>query len=1058
MARLTLAFLGTFQVTLDLQPITRFRSSKNAGLLVYLALQSDRPLPREVLATLLWPEESESDARNNLRQAVYQLRKVLGDLKNPDAPYLLATRQSVQFNADSNFTLDVNHFWQSIDRGDLEAAVAVYHDDLLPGFTCDSLPFEDWLRQEREQLHQAALEAMSEVTQEHLQAGRPDKAQAVARQQLALEPWRESACRQLMQAYALAGDRSNALAQYEQCREILWDELGVDPTEETVALFESIKSGDFGLIVADQAIESSFETRHNLPEYASHFIGREAELKVLDDFIADSSVRLVTLVGPGGIGKTRLAIAAAEQALSAPIFPEGLFFIDLAPLRDTGRILQALADALNFSLPGGDDPSSKRHLLNYLHQKRMLIVFDNFEHLLDGAELLTDILQHAPGVKILVTSRERLYLRPEQVYPIDGLAFPVTETAGDAADYTAVRFFLQSAHRNRPDFALRDDQDLTHLARICRLLEGMPLALELAASWIDMLSLDEIANELQQGLDILETELRDVPERQRSVRASIDYSWRRLDEAEQAIFAQLSIFRGGFTRAAAQEVTRASLRQLSNLVNKSLIRFDIGSGRYEIHELLRQYGAEKLGRQPELEASTYDHHSNYYLQMMAGFTDDLKGKGKRQALSAIEADLKNVLLAWDHACAQQNVEAIGMSLESLWRAYWDFGRRELREFEQAVAYLRKGKAIGTQGIVLGRLLAPLGRSYQWRGDTAKARQTLEESLDLLQRLGAIEESLIPLLFLAEVQDSIEESNRLYREGLALARAVGNPWAVGHALVFLVGNARLAGDYQEAQKFGREALKQFRQNGDKAGIAVSLYELSLLAVDMGRYEEALTLAQESVSITQGFNPMIRIMGLLPLGIALYALEKYGEAEEQFRQFFTVSREFGREDWQLPLFLLGEVAFRKREYARAAQLYNDSLATAVKFENLTLVTRIHISQGSLYVAQEKAVEAREHLHAALQSAILLNRRPLLLDCLAPIAALLVKEGDLEYAALLATLIAADPASRAMTLERGERLLARIETDLSSDEMEAVRQRFDQRDLTAVAAQLLLDLERP
>ena len=211
-SRLSLSFLNTFQAILDSKPITQFRSNNNKGLLVYLALQSERSFPREVLATLFWPEESESNARNNLRQSLHQLRKVLGDLENPGEAYLLVTRQTVQFNADSDFNLDVNHFWQLVDRGDLEAATAVYQGDLLPGFTCDSLPFEDWLRHEREQLHQAALEAMSEVTQEHLQAGRPDKAQAVARQQLALEPWRESACRQLMQAYALAGDRGNAAA------------------------------------------------------------------------------------------------------------------------------------------------------------------------------------------------------------------------------------------------------------------------------------------------------------------------------------------------------------------------------------------------------------------------------------------------------------------------------------------------------------------------------------------------------------------------------------------------------------------------------------------------------------------------------------------------------------------------------------------------------------------------------------------------------------------------------------------------------------------------------
>jgi predicted ATPase/DNA-binding SARP family transcriptional activator len=1058
MARLTLAFLDAFEVRLNSQPVTHFRSSKNMGLLVYLTLQSDRPFPREVLATLFWPEESESVARNNLRQGLYQLRKVLGDLEDPNEAYLLVTRQTVQFNAGSDFTLDVRQFWQEIERGELAAAVAVYHGDLLPGFTCDSLPFEDWLRLERERLHQAALEAMSTVTANYLQTGRFDQAQSVARQQLGLEPWRESAFRQLMQAYALAGDRVNALAQYAQCREVLWAELGIEPAGETVALYESIKSGDYGPITAGESFVPLVEVQHHLPAYATPFIGREAELAALDDFVADPSVRLVTIVGPGGIGKTRLAVAAAERVLAAGIFPEGLYFIDLAPLPETGRILPALADALNFPLPGGDDLSAKRHLLDFLHQKRLLLLFDNFEHLLAGAQLLADILQAAPAVKVLVTSRERLHLRPEQVYPIDGLAFPDWETPEDAAEYTAVRLFLQSAQRIRPDFALRDDDDLTYLARICRLVAGMPLALELAASWADMLTLDEIASELQQGLDILETELRDLPERQRSVRASFDYTWRRLDEGEQVIFSQLSIFRGGFTRAAAQEVTGASLRQLSHLVNKSLIRFDSRHGRYELHALLRQYGAEKLARQPQLAASTTDRHSNYYLQMLAGYTAALKGEGKRQALSAIDADLKNILLAWDYACAQQNIEAISNSLESLWRSYWDFGRRDLNEFEQAIASLRSGEALGARGIVLGRLLAPLGRSYGWRGDTAGAREMLEESLDLLQRLGAKKERLIPLLFLAEVQDSMAESNRLYREGLALARAVGDPWAIGHALVFLAGNARLVGEYQEALQLGREALEQFRQNRDKGGIATSLFELSWLAFDMGRYDEGVTLARESIAITQGFNPMISVMGMFPLSLALYALGEYGEAEERIRQSLTVYREFGREDWKLFLYLLGEVAFRKQEYARAAKLFQDSLPTAVEYGNLRMAIRNLLAQGSLNVARGRTIEARTHFHTALQKAIQLNQRPLLLDCLAHIAELFLAEGDRDDAALLVMLLMADPAGRAMTKEHGAHLLARIEKDLAADEIDAVRRRSDQSDLSAVATQLLLDLEAP
>jgi predicted ATPase len=288
----------------------------------------------------------------------------------------------------------------------------------------------------------------------------------------------------------------------------------------------------------------------------------------------------------------------------------------------------AVADALNFPLQG-DGRSPQQRLLDYLRQKKILLLLDNFEHLLDGVNLVTNILQPAPDVQILVTSRERLHLRVEQVYPIEGLEFPDWATVSpsgeneDAQRYTAVQLFLQSARRNQPDFVLHAKDDLTYLAHICRIVAGMPLALELAASWVDMLPLSEIAAELQKGLDFLETDIRDMPERHRSIRTAIDYSWQKLDEKERAIFAKLSVFRGGFTREAAQAVAGANLRPLARLVSKSLVQAGREEGRYQIHELLRQYGAEKLEESGE-ETAVRQKHSHFYCAALHSWEAELK--------------------------------------------------------------------------------------------------------------------------------------------------------------------------------------------------------------------------------------------------------------------------------------------------------------------------------------------------------------------------------------------------------------------------------------------------
>jgi predicted ATPase len=449
-------------------------------------------------------------------------------------------------------------------------------------------------------------------------------------------------------------------------------------------------------------------------------------------------VRLVTIVGPGGIGKTRLGIACAARQLAvkeeSETYPykDGIFFVDLAPLAEAERLVFSLAETLNLRTQAcaREKRSPKQQLLDSIQSRSLLLVLDNFEQLLyplqhleehevvDGATLIADILGTAPEVRILVTSRERLNLQVEQVYPIQGLAFPSCEIPEGAAEYSALKLFLQSAQSVQPNLTWTPG-DLSHMTQVCRLVEGMPLGLELAASWVDTLSVQDIAVELKQGLDLLESELRDVPERQRSVRASIDYSWQKLDEKERFVFSKLSIFRGGFTREAAQAVTGATLRQLSRLVNKSFIQFRQQRDRYQIHELLRQYGAEHLDHEPELKSNLQNRHSVYYCQFLADLTDDQKGASQPQALVAFEADIENVRLAWNRAIARQDLEAIGISAESLFRFYWNNGwyLQGVKEFEKAVARLRTAEPVGEPGLILGGLLAFLGRLYAEVGPT-----------------------------------------------------------------------------------------------------------------------------------------------------------------------------------------------------------------------------------------------------------------------------------------------------------------------------------------------------
>jgi predicted ATPase len=348
-------------------------------------------------------------------------------------------------------------------------------------------------------------------------------------------------------------------------------------------------------------------------------------------------VRLITIVGPGGIGKTRLALEVAEGQLNSlqPLFPDGVFFVPLAHISASDEMAPVVAEALDFRLGGpGESRTGRQQVLDFLRENRMLLVLDNFEHLLcshagdgtdQGAGFVADVLHTAPRVQLLVTSRERLPLREEQAFPIAGLDY--AEEGAKDADSSSARLFLQCARRASPSFELAPGEAAV-VAHICHLLEGMPLAIELAATWVDALTLADIVAEIERGLGFLAAEWQDAPARHRSVRAAIDASWRRLTERDQSIFSQLCVFRGGFTREAAREVAGADVHTLARLVDKSLLSFSHERGRYDVHELLRQYGRERLAADAEQEFAARDRHSAYYRDALGRWGDGMN-RGKR---------------------------------------------------------------------------------------------------------------------------------------------------------------------------------------------------------------------------------------------------------------------------------------------------------------------------------------------------------------------------------------------------------------------------------------------
>ena len=536
MAHLSIRLLGSFQVTLDGQPVTAFESDKVRALLAYLAVEAERPHRRERLAGLLWPDTTERSARVNLRHVLANLRQAIGD-REATPPFLHISRRSIQFNRESDAWVDAKAFSDLVESGvpdpqtlpRFEEVVSLYRGSFLEGFSlADSAAFEEWVLLETERLRRLATEATLQLVDCHEERGEYDVALGYARSLVELDPLLEAGHQRVMRNLAIRGQRSGAVAQYEACRQVLEQELGVEPAPETTALYQRILAGE----IAAPA-EATGPPPQNLPPQVTPFVGREAVLSEIGERLEDPVCRLLTLVGPGGSGKTRLALEAAERQLEH--YPQGVFFVSLAPLNSAESIVPTVAEAVGFTFYPGGEP--QQQLLNYLRAKRMLLLLDNYEHLLEGAGVVSEVLKTAPEVKVLVTSRARLNVGGEHRYQVTGMDYPDAEQMGnlredavqsirsaqEALHYSAVKLFLQGARRALPGFELTEE-NLSDVVQICHLVEGMPLAIRLAASWVDTLTVAQIASEITQSLDLLETELLDVPERQRSVRATINHS------------------------------------------------------------------------------------------------------------------------------------------------------------------------------------------------------------------------------------------------------------------------------------------------------------------------------------------------------------------------------------------------------------------------------------------------------------------------------------------------------------------------------------------------------
>jgi predicted ATPase len=626
---------------------------------------------------------------------------------------------------------------------------------------------------------------------------------------------------------------------------------------------------------------------HNLPTQLTAFLGRETELASLTALLSESSNRIITIVAPGGMGKTRLSLEAARQMI--PSFRKGIYFVELGRITSADMIVQAVADVLPISLSSNEDP--KTRILDYLRDKKILFVMDNFEHVLDGAMFLQDILTVASQVQILVSSRVKLNLMGEMVFTIEGL------TVGDksSSEDSAIQLFAQSAQQAQPNFEL-NDAVLPSVAKICRLVDGMPLAILLAAAWISTLSVDEIATEIEKNIDLLETEKRDVPDRQRSVRAVIESSWNQVDASAQDLLKRLSVFRGGFTRTAAQEAAGASLRGVSQLVDKALLRRDPETGRYAIHELLRQYAEEQLALSTDEEQSAHGSHAKYFAAFMKTCWEHMREKRLGPTLLEIDADIDNIRVAWNYWTERKDAERLLEFIDVLWMFF------EVRgSFTPAIQLFDSAaqKLVSTDpDVICAR--AQIQARQAWFtaliGLPEKGLALAQKSINTLREhnqdisIESWDGVNINAIFLNKYEIVSQTSQGM----MARAERSGNMWDRGWALIWSAYAQVIQRQVNAALQSGQEALAVFEKLDNLFGLSVaSGIILGSISMTMGDIRAAKTYLLKGAQAAEEHN-YLRILQIVYDSLGTIALmeEDIEQAQQYFYKSLSISQKCGQ----------------------------------------------------------------------------------------------------------------------------------------------------------------------
>jgi len=847
------------------EPLPR---STPASLLAYLAAVGDW-VGRPELAYLYRPDEPEAVALQYLRLQLHRAQRF------PWAVDLEVRPHEVRWRVDS----DLARLREAHRRRDWPAAIAAYGGPLLAAFDQGDRPtFDAWVELERSEAERLFAEAVEAEAGALEAQGRYAEAADLWRRRVALDELDEGATRAYLRLLGRAGRKEEALRHYARYAELVRQEFDLGPTEETEALMARIRSDTAPTAAASAAPPPP---RDALPQPTTRFVGRQRELADLRRLLADEDGRLLTLVGLGGSGKTRLALAAAHAHQGA--FDGGVHFVPADPVPTT---LQ-LADRIALTLGVDVDPTKPTdvQLAEHLAGRRALLVLDGVEHLSDVEDLIATLLAGGRGVRVLATSRRPLRLSGAWLVDVGGLEHP--REGADPAGFDAVELFVGAARRVAPQLTF-DGDDLRHVGRICRLLEGLPLGLELASTWTRVMPVGRIADEIAQGFELLASDLVDLPERHRSLRAVLDRTWGDLTASKRQTLARLSVFAGGCTLEAAEQVSGAHLSILLSLVNQSLLQ-RLPGGRFASHPLVGQYAAAVLATDAAAEADARDAHARHFAARLTAAADAAKASG--DALKSLEPDAANLERAWFRLLEAGELDVADDLAGPLFR-YYDHLGHDRRGLEVCAATLeRLGPAADARGarlrcsvqlagatmareagaLALGRAYASdasavaaafdlaglgaraqqyLGDVHQTGGDYAAAEVAYARAIEGFEALGTTVElanTLNSLASMEAMQERFDEASARFRRCVALFEEVDDPLAKAIALNNLGYIAEAQGRFAEAAGHYEAGLAVFERLAFARGVAAVKNNLLVLYGVLGRLDEAEAIGLESLAL-------------------------------------------------------------------------------------------------------------------------------------------------------------------------------------------------------------------